>query len=81
MNKLLSSPKKRFFKSFSGFKQAFLEKMAHLIIKVNPGVATINAMITVGINHQVKWFIGFDKGVDHLHRILIMDIVIAATVD
>ena len=43
-------------------------------------VATVDAVVLVGIDHQVELLAIADHGLDEFHGILVVDIIVAATV-
>ena len=47
--------------------KVFLYKIKHHVVKVQTGIAPINAMISIWINEKVKVFVCCHKGIDHFH--------------
>ena len=43
-------------------------------------VATVDAVVLVGIDHQVKLLAVRNQGLDELHGVLVVDIVVTTTV-
>src|SRR5947207_10338224 len=61
--------------------QFVLELILNHVKQVHAGRRAPDAVGLVGINHESELFACLDEGVDHLHAILKMNIVITAAVD
>ena len=55
-----------------------LVEKVHAALAVAVFVATVNAVVLVGINHQVELLVVGNHGLDEFHGILVVDIVVAA---
>ena len=62
------------------------QEIVNLVEKVHPTlavavfVAAVNAVVLVGINHQVELLVVGNHGLDEFHSVLIVDVVVAAAV-
>ena len=67
-------------------QQMLKQEIVNLVEKVHPAlavavfVAAVNAVVLVGINHQVELLTVRNHGLDELHSVLVVDVVIAAAV-
>ena len=52
----------------------------HPALTVAVFVAAIDAVVLIGIDHQVELLAVRNHGLDELHRVLVVDVVVAATV-
>ena len=63
----------------------FEQEIVNLVEQVHPAlavavfVAAIDAVVLVGINHQVELLAVRNHGLDEFHGVLVVDIVVAAT--
>ena len=57
-----------------------LVEQMHAALAATIFVATVNAVILVGINHQVELLAVGNHSLDEFHRVLIVDVVVAAAV-
>ncbi len=64
------------------FKQEVvnLVEEVHAALTVAIFVAAVDAVVLVGINHQVELLVVGNHGLDEFHGILIVDVVVAAAV-
>lgn len=56
--------------------EVLLDEVHHHVEEVQPCVASVDAMVAVGIDKEVKVFVGVHQRVDHLHGVLVVDIVV-----
>ena len=57
-----------------------LVEEVHSALAVAVFVAAVDAVVLVGINHQVELLVVGNHGLDEFHSVLVMDIVVAAAV-
>ena len=64
------------------FKQEIvnLGEQVHPALAAAVFIAAVDAVVLVGINHQVELFAVGNQCLDEFHRILVVDVVVAATV-
>ena len=48
----------------------------HHVEEVQSGVASVDAVVPVGVDKEVKIFVCGDQRVDHLHGVLIVHVVV-----
>ena len=67
-------------------QQVFKQEIVNLVEEMHPALATavfiaaVDAMVLVGIDHQVELLAVGNHGLDEFHRVLVVDIVVAAAV-
>jgi len=62
------------------------QEVVNLIEQMHPAltvavfVASVDAVVLIGIDHQVELLAVRNHGLDELHSVLVVDVVVAATV-
>ena len=66
---------------FFHFLQLSLQEVGHLRVQVPSGISTRNPMVPVGVVKGFKLLVGRDEGIDEVHCILEVDVVISSSMD
>ena len=56
--------------------KVFFYEVEHHIEQMQSGVPSVNTMIFVRVDEQIELFIGLHQGVNHLHAVLIVYIIV-----
>ena len=56
--------------------ELFGQKLRHFPVQMQASVPSVNAMVAVGVKHDVKVFIGGNESVGHFHAVLEMHVVV-----
>ena len=56
-----------------------LGEQVHPALTVAVFITAVDAVILVGVNHQVKLLAVADHGLDEFHGVLVVDVIVAAT--
>ena len=67
--------------SYGESLQLTIDEVGHQLVKVEAGVAPIDAVVLIGIDSEFELLTSIFKGSNHVDRILEMDIVVARSVD
>ena len=69
------------FSTFNSQSQITMDEVGHELVEVEAGVATVDAVVFVGVDAELELFASGFEGSDHVGSILEMDVVVAGAVD